>query len=185
MSSAAPAELSAGRLFILFLAALRVDPLAPYGWNSHRDGQEWDDAVDGALKGAVASQAARDTRAGRQTPAVTWRHVKGGVADATAAASQLLSKPGFRVLVAYVGGDGQAASVAELGEALSGAVTGDNKLVVFVADSKANLGHHHQWEKVFSAFTLLGPEAEAEEERAPHPVLDKLAPQLPAMPVGA
>jgi len=185
MSSAAPisTELSAGRFFILFQAALRTDGVAPMAWQGHRDEAEWDHVVNHALGHALQSQAGRALQQGATAPTATWRHVRGGVAEATAAASQLLSKGGgLAVLVCYVGGPGQAEDLETLASALHSAVTGAARLTVFIGDWRRGLGHAHQWERVFQAFTVNGPDTALGVPRPPHPVFDHLRPELAAVP---
>lgn len=184
MSKPAGETLTSGRLSILFQAQLRVDPQAASAWTAHKAEEEWDHVVAHAMEGAIASAAARAQRAGQAAPSVAFRHVRGGVADATAAASQLATRDaGIKVLLAYVGGPGQAATAQELGAALAEAVTGSAELAVYVGDWQASLGHYGQWEKVWSAFAVRGPDAPADEdEHVPHPVLDRLAPPIAPLP---
>lgn len=182
MSTTTPHQASPGRLFILFMAQLRIDSHAAGAWASNPDGHDWDHVVDHSMQGAVASQAAHCRRAGLDEPTVAWRHVTGGVAEATAAASQLLGKSTqMRVLIAYIDGPGQADDVTELGSALAPALTTDNQLVVFVGRWQRRLGHSQRWERVFSALVLNGPDVEDTVARSPHPVLDGLRPELPTL----
>lgn len=177
--------LTGGRLFVLFQAGLHVDGHAQGAWASGREGGDWDHVVDHAMHGATHSHAARCSRADQPAPTVVHRHVKGGLAEATAAASQLVGKAAdLRVLIAYLGGPGQPTHPAELGAALLPALQADQRLILFLGDWKASPGHSQAWERVFTAWELAGPEA---PEAAPHlanQALDGLAPALPLLPTG-
>lgn len=181
----APPPLTAGRLLILFQGQLHADGHAALAWTAHREGPDWDHAVEHGLEHALHSYAARCHRAGTTPPTVVHRNVRGGIAEATAAASQLLGRAAdLRVLVVGVRGPGQARDVAELGAALVPAVGAQGQIALFVADWKAHLGHSESWERVFTGHELAGPDAPERERRESHPVLDALEPDLPALPTG-
>lgn len=173
--------LTPGRFSILLQAQLHLDHGAVAAWNAHKSEHEWDHHVEKALQGAIDSHKSRATAFHQPVASVAFRHVKGGVADATAAASQLCSKAAdLRVLVAYVGGPGQAPDLAALASALKPAVQGDATLCLIVGTWDRSPGPYAQWGRIFEAWRVLGADASA-EPRAPHPVLDRLNPELPAL----
>jgi hypothetical protein len=180
-----PALLTGGRLSVLFPAWLRLDDHAPSAWAEGAGGAAWDHVVDHALHGAILSHAARCARQEQPAPSVVHRHVRGGIAEATAAASQLLGKSAdLRVLIAYQGGPGQPATAAELGAALLPALQGDQRLVLLLGTTGAVPGPGLAWERIFTAWELAGPEAPPAPAHAGHPALDGLEAPLRRLPTG-
>ncbi|MCK6502882.1 hypothetical protein L6R53_05715 [Myxococcota bacterium] len=178
-----PSPLTGGRLSVLFRAWLCLDDHAPGAWSEGSASAAWDHVVEHALHGATHSHAARCARADLPAPVVVHRHVRGGIAEATAAASQLLGKAAdLRVLVAYLGGPGQPTSAAELGAALQPALQGEQRLVLLLGASRSLPGPSLCWERVFTAWELAGPQAPAAPSPLGHPALDGLAPLLRALP---